>query len=239
MNRLGAILGLLFCMAASTAVAQQIDPPQDQDRYYMSVFTHDNWQSIPEESRLIQMLDQGSMARLKAGCAFKHYTQTEPVYATGRFWNIRESEFPVLLISDRDGAYFYKISKGNIPGSADQIFEDAKQAFYKDKALHENALPKPTITYDPVIVPEPINYEPEPGNYDPIERDPILPNAPWNKPVQVDHDISGIFGPGTPVRDSLGSVAWIFGSIVALFFLSVLFFGFLMVLALVLYVLKR
>lgn len=197
---------ILAAVLASPVIGQEIQPQADANRHYFSVFTHENWQSIPEESRLMAMLEEGSLKKLKDQCHFKHYTDSDEVYVAGRFWSVNKQDFPVLIISNPAGSYFYKIDRSCIPYSADAIYENAKAAYYRNKELQEQdtAQDMPQEQY--------------------IERDPILPNAPWNRDQPDSYDIEGIFGGGTPIRDTVAWTGWVIVGLVLLFIMMIVMF---------------
>jgi hypothetical protein len=223
---------LLLVSFGSTCIAQRVDPPQDSQRYYLTVFTSDNWKNNAIESRLMRNLDEEPLAKLKRNCHFNHYTTSNPVYVAGRFWNIKTSDFPVIVVSKPNGGYFYKASNTNIPSTAQAIFDEAKAAFSRDK---EAQAEDPVIVDDPALLAQDcpdgmVCPTPEENS----GRRPLFPNAPWNN-TGMD-TIEGIFGGGSPIRDSLASVGWVIGSVIILFFLSIAFFGFVLMALMALYV---
>ncbi len=184
------------------AVAQEAKPPQDSKKYYMYVFTHSDWQNRPDESLLMSNLSQKPMLDLKNKCHFNHYTEAEPVYVTGRYWNVPVEKFPAIILADSSGAYFYASYKDHIPSTSQGIFDDAKKFYAINKDAHLTpAAPQP-------VVDEPIVDEP---------RQPLMPNAPWNRTPEDDFDIGGLFGPGTPILDGVRWTGWIFTGLMAIF----------------------
>jgi len=227
-----ALIGVLLLLSTgAVGYAQRVDPPpQDGSRYYFTIFTHADWRERPDEARLVKNVDAAPLIDLKAKCHFNHYTEKNPVFVAGRFWQISEKDFPVIVISKPNGGYFYKASGSNIPSSASEIFEQAKAAFLRDKEV-QNGFPE--IEYEDVAEDCPDGFCPTPQV--PSARRPVFPNAPWN----VDSNIEGLFGGGSPIRDSLGYAAWVLGAVIILFFLSVAFFGFMFVLAIAIYAFKK
>lgn len=223
MFRFCVFLLLLFPSLAATA--QRVDPPKDKAKYYLTVFTHDDWANRPDEVRLLKQLDEQPMLKLKASCHYNHYTTSDPVYSSGRYWNIREPEFPVVVISDPRGGYFYKASKGNIPSTSAEMFEDAKTCYYRDKEANaSNKEAQASQDCPDGMCP----LQPTP----PPDRQPVFPNAPWNDSPE-DQEWGGVFGGDTPVRDTFASVGWVIGCVVVLFFLAIVFIGFISVFGLV------
>jgi len=224
---------LLFSAVAPVGFAQQVAPPQDQSKHYFTVFTHKDWQSRPAESRLMSIVNSQPMASVVERCHFNHYTEADPVYAAGRFWNVRESDFPVVVISDPRGGYFYKVSGQNVPSTSAAMFADAKEAFDRDKvaSAETSAVALPLVNQDcpDGICPMPV---------DPSARKPLLPNAPWNADGEVDQGAGLLFG-DTPIRDSIGWGVFGLCALAALGVLLVFFVVGAIVLVMALYVLKK
>ena len=84
---------ILAAVLASPVIGQEIQPQADANRHYFSLFTHENWQSIPEESRLMAMLEEGSLKKLKDQCHFKHYTDSDEVSLAFEYRQLLGVEF--------------------------------------------------------------------------------------------------------------------------------------------------
>lgn len=202
---------IVLALCAVPAFAQRVEPPpQDQSKWYLTIFTHSDWASRPQEKLLIDSFRSGPMAELKEKAHFKHYTELDPVYRSGRFEDIPESSFPVITLGRADGGYVFKASKDTMPVPGQALFDAMKDAYQRDKEIPDLNQP---ISQD--------SLSPDTS----INRDPWLPNAPWNAGRQVDQAMEGIFGGDTPVRDSLGYAAFGVGLVVMLFFLSIAFAG--------------
>lgn len=228
------VLALLLLLPAA-ASAQRVDPPQNFKQYEVILFTHANWQSIPQEAALVNSFSSGDLAKLKASSNFIHYTQNEPVYVAGRYWNVPATEFPVIIVAhsaQRGGGYFYKASKDSMP-PVSSLFSKISEAYHRDANARKNT----ELAVNAAVSGE-FEQDCPDGYCPPSERQPLLPNAPWNRPDSVDV-VEGLFGPDTPIRDSLGYAAWLFGAIIALVFLSVIFFGFVMVVSMIIWVFRK
>lgn len=201
MYALNSLAACVVLLLASVAPAQEVSPPQDSGKYYMYVFTHADWRNRPDEARLMQNLSQEPLATLRSKCNFKHYTESEPVYAAGRYWNVPVSDFPAIIISDPRGAYFYSAYKSNIPPTAQGVFDEAKKFYLINKSAHETS-PAPPKT-------------PETD-----QRKPVFPNAPWNNQDQADGGIEGLFWSGNPILQTAAWSGWV---VTGLIFLFVLF----------------
>jgi len=224
---------LLFLSFGLTGYAQRVDPPpQDAGRLYFTIFTHSDWEKRPDERQLVRNVDTAPLLDLKGKCHFNHYTESNPVFVAGRFWNISEKDFPVIVISRPTGGYFYKASGKNIPSSASGIFEEAKAAYYRDNEAQGNQAAIQAEEFD-LVENCPDGICPTPQS--PAARKPVFPNAPWN----VDSNIEGLFSGGSPIRDSLAYVGWVIGAVIILFFLAIAFFGFMFVLAIAIYAFKK
>ena len=244
MRSLACVLLLLFSTA--TAVAQRIDPPpQEQKKQYLSVFTHSDWDQRSQERALIESLSRPPMSDLIGKVHLKHYTERDPVFAAGRFPTITMDDFPVVIFSDSRGGYVFKASKLTLPTPGQPLYNAIKEAFQRDRALAQTEppeIPLPPVSEETGESSE-LAEEDCPDGYCPpapdFNRDPVFPNAPWNQGDQDLDSMEFLFGGDTPVRDSLGYVAWIFGSIVALVFLSIVFFFVVSFAALVIWALRR
>jgi len=185
---------LALLIVSLPVYAQRIEPPPSDPTHYLSIFTSSNWADNPQEKALIDSLRVEPMSLLKSRTNFKHYTPADPVYAAGRFSTITQDQFPVVIMGDANGGYFYKASRDTLPSDGRVLFEEMKEAYLRDKALKT-----------PPVVPLNFINDDSPSYPQPdVNRDPVFPNAPWNIDSQVDQTLEGIFGGDTPVRDSLG-----------------------------------
>lgn len=228
-----ALVSVCF-LAPAAAYAQRMDTPQADKVLDITVFTHADWQQRPQESRLIANLSEGNLRAVKDASNFVHYTTAEPVYLSGRYWNVKESDFPVIIIANAGGGYFYKASKSTLPDTEQELYRQARLARQKDIAAHQSQSPAIDLASVEQSCPDGI-CPPDP------QRQPWLPNAPWNQP-DSDMDgssVSGLWGGDTPIRDGLGYAAWLAGAVVFLFFLSVVFIGLIILAFAAAYVFKR
>lgn len=195
---------VLLLLLPSGVLAQRVDPPpaSETNRPYLTIFTNSNWAQIPQERALIESFGVEPMAGLKARTNFKHYTPADPVYASGRFKNIPQSDFPVVILGNPDGGYFYKASKDTLPSTGQALFEAMRTAYRRDRSLTGPAI-VPLLPVNDVSQDCPDGYCPVPNTPD-ANRDPVFPNAPWNVDTDEDQSLEGFFGGDTPVRDSLG-----------------------------------
>lgn len=228
-RRVACVLLLLFSPVAT--LAQRVDPPpQEQGKWYVSVFTHSDWEQRSQERALLESFGREPLAELKKNVHFKHYTEKEPVYASGRFPTIPVSDFPVVILSDARGGYIYKASKNTMPTPGQPLFMAMKEAYQRDKALpQDSAVPIPEASSVSDLEEEdfaPYSQQtPDFGPSPDFNRDPVFPNAPWNRDEDANPAIEFLFGGNTPIRDSLGYAAWIAGAVLAMFFLSIIFIG--------------
>lgn len=226
-QRIACVLLLLF--SASAAVAQRVDPPPtEQGKWYISVFTHSDWEQRPQEKALLESFAREPLAGLKKGVHYKHYTELEPVYASGRFPMIPVSDFPVVILSDSRGGYIYKASKNTMPTPGEPLFMAMREAYQRDKAIPAEPvvpIPEAASAQDSTSDLQQDDIAPYVPPSPDFNRDPVFPNAPWNQDEAADDPMEFFFGGDTPIRDSLGYAAWIAGAVLAMFFLSVLFIG--------------
>lgn len=235
-SRFVCSLAVAACLLLSSSVsAQRVAPSQDFKKYDVILFTNQDWQSIPQESRLVSAFNSGELANLKKSSNFVHYTQAEPVYLAGRYWQIQPKDFPVLIVAHSQqygGGYFFKASKDSMP-SVSELFDQIRSAYHRDAAANKD---NPVEANSQLSTPA--GQDCDDGSCKVPPRSPLLPNAPWNQPSELDV-VEGLFGPSTPIRDSLGYGAWILTAIIALIFLSVVFFGFVLVVSITIWVFRK
>jgi hypothetical protein len=245
MRSLACVLLLLFSTA--TALAQRVDPPpQEQAKQYLTVFTHSDWAQRSQERALIESLNRSPMKELVAKVHLVHYTEKDPVFASGRFPTITMDDFPVVIFGDSRGGYVFKASKLTLPTPGQPLYDAIKEAYKRDQALAQTEpvipIPSPLPAGEDAGSTELVADDCDDGYCPPspdFNRDPVFPNAPWNQGDQDYDSMEFLFGGDTPIRDSLGYVAWIFGAIVALIFMSIVFFFVVSFAALVIWALRR
>lgn len=186
LTRLLVIIALSF---ASVSTAQEIEPPKNAERYFVTVFTHSN--PSPEGQRLLDNLQAEPMGSELRKLHVNHYTEKSALYKAGRWEIANEANFPILMFQRPDGGVLFYAAKGSIPASSHAIYGELKKVYDIEKALQSS--PEVVLTQE-------------------IEG-PILDRWRDDKPVE------GLFGGDTPVRDTMASTAWVVAGVVLLVFL--------------------
>lgn len=111
----------LHCMAG------RVEKPPIKS-LYVTIFTHDNWESIPVEKRLVENMNTDVFKELRMSSHFNHYTLSSPLFSRKRYGQIDESSLPVILLQKDSGGTVYKASGSSVPSTAKKIYDHLEAA---------------------------------------------------------------------------------------------------------------
>lgn len=185
--------------------AQEQPRPADKDKMYLTIITHPDWESRPDEKRLVEAVKTQPMLKVAQECHFKHILISDDMYKS-RWANLYPADrLPAIIFQEPGGGYYFKGSAENVPVGSQAIFDTLRA--YKNMTPEERNVAFEAMEY---ASEKSILYEPE----DIAESDDILSRRRPPRDL-APPDSFELFGGKTPVRDSLSSAAMIFLSIVA------------------------
>lgn len=127
-----------------------VELPEDGQAYYTSLFTSQDWRSVPAERQLVAWFESDPrLASLMAQTHSKHYTRADKLYS--RYQRAIGDTLPAILIQNAQGKVLYKASGPNIPSGPSQLADQITQCFPRPKP-DDTPVPTPTppLTLPPV-----------------------------------------------------------------------------------------
>lgn len=117
---------IIFLIAiSSSAIAQQVATPPEDNRPYLSIFTNSLWAGIPHEAALVKAFETDPNLRsIKNQCRWNHFRPDDAFYKQRFAKLIPPDRFPAILLQRADGGYVYKSTGSNVPDSGAEIFDE-------------------------------------------------------------------------------------------------------------------
>lgn len=207
MKNIIALLLAIFLLDLP-CMAQEKPRVDDSSKYYLTIITHADWAKRPAEKKLIADLESQPMLKVAQACHFNHYTTNDPIYQSRWASIYPEGKLPALILQEANGGYYFKGSGANVPSGSQNIFDVLKAFRNMEPSARAEAFASMEIM-----------LEPAPTMDDQEQRSPLLRRPKSDDPAP---DSFELFGGKTPVRDSLGSMAYIFFGIIVLGFMMLM-----------------
>jgi len=154
------------------ASADVVDLPESSDAWYLSVYVDEDWQSRPEQARLVSWFTTNpQLARLRDQTHDRLYTTDDPMYKAR--YNKSVTRVPAVVLQSPDGKVAYKVgSTEPVPETADEMVGQLQQIFQRWKCPCPHPFRKP-----------------EPDDEPPPPEPPVIPQivpdiAPEEPPVE-------------------------------------------------------
>lgn len=153
-------------VASAEPVEEEIPIDQLPDTggaWHLSVFVHDNWESIPSEKRLMSFFSTDRRLQKLTGKGpyteqgsqvHQHvYTPSDPMFQHRYYKKI--GRLPAIRLQAHDGRVVYKVGTTHpIPGSAKKLGNDIARAIRVERE-YRNACPFPRPRPEPEPTPQP------------------------------------------------------------------------------------
>lgn len=142
----------IIAQQTATMLAEEriTDLPEDGQVWYVSLCVRPNWQTIPEDRRLVAAFEvDPHLVSLKAQTRYHFYTANDPLFKE-RFAGV--TEFPCLMIQNGSGQVVFKRSGSAAAQSERRLAKDIQAAF-TDICKNGRCCPAPRPPAAPVNLP--------------------------------------------------------------------------------------
>ncbi|MFH1302510.1 MAG: hypothetical protein ABIK07_15725 [Planctomycetota bacterium] len=138
---------LMLAMVAYADVQERvIDLPEDGNKWFTSLFLHDQWQSRDQDSTLVNAFETDRrLVNLSNQTIFNKYTESDPHYR--ETFAAAIPDLPAIAVQRPDGTIVYKASGSNIPRSgpaiADSIQRTSRRRCWRGQCEPDNTDVRP------------------------------------------------------------------------------------------------
>lgn len=152
-------------LAARDIEEHVIQLPEDGGQFYLTVLTHENYQTRARDRELVAWFDSDPHLRaLKSQTQFNHYTPNQQIYATRLGGAVPVTEFPAVVLQESNGRVFFKAGARKLPSTPKELVKLIKDCCPRPKPPGPSPSPTPG--------PEPMPFIPDVG---PPDEAPLGP----------------------------------------------------------------